>query len=104
MIFQPTPNDTPLVDAQVSSTNGQGDIDLNAAGGWSELIREIVRVSDSGGGRVEVRCIANGETAGSGRTFSAPIGSTATEPHSESAPEPAPNLKPVRIVTDPSAP
>src|SRR5262245_34727581 len=42
MILQPTPNDAPLVDAKATSTNRQRDVDLNAAGGWSELIGEIV--------------------------------------------------------------
>jgi hypothetical protein len=106
MILQPALNDTLLVGANVASTNGQRTVDLNGAGGWSELVGEIVRIANSGGGRVEIRCVANDETVGLGRMFLAPIVSTMPERRqSKSASEAGiTNLKPVRIVTDPSAP
>lgn len=105
MIFQPTPNDTPSVDVKTSSADGQHAVDMNATGGWSELIGEVVRIANSGGGRVEVRLIADDESRAPGRVFAASIEPAAMnlqEP--EWAAESGPNLKPVRIVTDPSAP
>jgi hypothetical protein len=106
MIFQPTPTDAPPVDVRASSANGQHAVDLNAAGGWSELIGEIVRLANSGGGRVEVHTLPGDAYKAPGRVFSASIDSVATGvPELETAPEIAgPNLKPVRIVTDPTAP
>ena len=105
MIFQPTPTDMPSVDVKTSSANGQHVVDLNTAGGWSELIGEIVRIANSGGGRVEVRLMAGDESRTPGRVFSAGIEPAATKSQEpERALDSAPNLKPVRIVTDPSAP
>src|SRR5262249_51014994 len=98
MILQPTPNNMLLGGANATSTNGQRTVDLNAAGGWSELIGEIVRIANSGGGRVEVRCAAEDETLGSGRVFSARVDATGPVPgESRMGAEAVANLKPVRI-------
>ena len=105
MIFQPTPNDTPSVDVTASSANGQRAVDLNAVGGWSELVGEIVRIANSGGGRIEVRLMTGDESRTPGRVFAANIEPAAmNSQESEWTLDSAPNLKPVRIVTDPSAP
>jgi hypothetical protein len=105
MILQPTPNDALLGRASATSTNGQIALDLDGAGGWSDLIGEIVRIANNGGGRVEIRCAAEHETEGAGRVFSARIDSAGPTPsESRTDAEAATNLKPVRIVTDPSAP
>jgi hypothetical protein len=125
MIFNPTPSNVQPADvvAELSAANRRGDfiaaqdakgenlreVDLNSQGGWSELIREIVTIASSGGGRVEVRCIGGDEsTSPTGRLFSAPIESTSGPKSIESMPGTkkvsSANLQPVRIVTDPNAP
>src|SRR4051794_1724162 len=118
MIFNPTPSGIQPADAfaDLSAANRRGDlfpgqgaraeapreVDLNSQGSWSELIRDIVKIANSGGGRVEVRCVGRDESATSvGRLFSAQIESTSGAMVTESAPGPkkaSTNLQPVRIV------
>jgi hypothetical protein len=106
MIFQPTPVDTPSVDVKTSSANRQQAGDLNAAGDWSQLISEIVRIANSGGGRVEVRFKPSDQSRTPGRVFSANIESTATKSGQSGVvwATAEANLQPVRIVKDPTAP
>jgi hypothetical protein len=125
MIYNPTPSSTPPADAaaDLSAANRRGnfiaaqseqaenlrEIDLNSQGGWSELIRDIVAIASSGGGRLEVRCIpANDSASSTGRVFSAPIDSTSNAKPTASVTGTksiaSANLQPVRIVTDPDAP
>ena len=85
------------------------NVDLNSAEAWSELVREIVAMAGSGGGRVVLRCDSGPDAANStGREFSVRIESTAKPKPVELVLDPnagAPaTLKPVRIVTDPDAP
>ena len=106
MIFQPTSNDARFSDIKATSANDRRAVDLDAAGGVAELIGEIVRLANSGGGRVEVRLLPSDDSKESGRVFSMTIGSAPLDSReSKSASESVrANLKPVRIVTDPSAP
>jgi hypothetical protein len=125
MIFNPTPSSmqpsdavadlsaanrrSDFVAAQGAQVDGLREIDLNSKGGWSELIRDIVAIASSGGGRLEVRCIGGDESARSfGRVFSVPIASTSEPTPTESTAGTkniaSTNLQPVRIVTDPDAP
>jgi hypothetical protein len=125
MIFNPTPNNMQPADAiadlpaanrrgdfiapQGATAEGLREIDLNSQGGWSELIRDIVAIASSGGGRVEVRFIRDDERASSiGRVYSAPIESTSgpriTESIARTKEVSSANLQPVRIVIDPNAP
>jgi len=125
MIFNPIPNNMQPADAvadlpaanrrgdfivpQGATVEGLREIDLNSQGGWSELIRDIVSIASSGGGRVEVRFICDNERASSiGRLYSAPIESTSGARLAESMATKkevsSTNLQPVRIVIDPHAP
>jgi hypothetical protein len=106
MIYQPTPNDPPFAGVKLASANGQRAVDLGAAGGVAELIGEIVRIANCGGGRVEVRLMPDDESKARGGAFSARIDAVGTKPEEVERARTleATNLKPVRIVTDPSAP
>jgi hypothetical protein len=106
MIFKPTA--TGSFDADSSVVVGPRAIDLNADGAWSELIGWVVALANSGGGRIEVRCVADAESEPtSERVFLARIESVVSElAESKLGAKnrlPA-NLQPVRIVTDPDAP
>jgi hypothetical protein len=95
-----------MVSSEIQNGNSAADIvtpsatvELSSTDAWYELIREIVAMANAGGGRVEVRCIAeNGADVANGCVFSAPIKSAARPKPSESVPQP------VRIVNDPDAP
>lgn len=90
----------PVADATVVSRA----IDLNSEQAWSDLIGRIVGIANSGGGRLEVRCIAVDQSAMlSDRVFSARIESAVPKPAGPKNGNPA-NLQPVRIVIDPKAP
>jgi hypothetical protein len=102
MIFKPTTSGS--IDPAVAPRA----IDLNAEGAWSELISCIVALANSGGGQLEVRCIADAESAqASERVFSARIESAvpgSTDSKVGAKNRVSVNLQPVRIVTDPEAP
>jgi hypothetical protein len=108
MIFKPTNSGSQAIDVITRAAVGSPVVDLNSAGAWSELLGRIVAIANRGGGRLEVRCVAEAESEHSlGRVFSARIESTVAESmdsmlglkNNGSA-----NLQPVRIVTDPAAP
>jgi hypothetical protein len=106
MIFKPTTSDS--LDAESSPAVGPRAIDLNAEGAWSELMGCIVSLANSGGGRVEVRCVADAKSAqASERVFSVRIESAvpeSTDSKVGAKNRVSGNLQPVRIVTDPEAP
>jgi len=106
MIFKPTA--TGSVDIVSSVVVGPRAIDLNTEGAWSELLGCIVALANSGGGRLEVRCVADAESEQSTeRVFSARIESAApeiTESKLGGQNRLSANLQPVRIVIDPEAP
>jgi hypothetical protein len=108
MIFKPTSSGSQSVDDGPGLAVRSQQIDLNAENAWSELIREIVTIATSGGGRVEVRCIAGAETQTSpevvffGRIEPAALKPDVSKAGAKNAA--SGNLQPVRIVTDPEAP
>lgn len=108
MIFKPTASGAQSVDADANPRVASRETDLNSDGAWSELISCIVSIANNGGGRVEVRCVAEADSEQAyDRVFSARIESAAPKPaeskvgakNTQSG-----NLQPVRIVTDPEAP
>lgn len=108
MIFKPTTSDSPSAHAVTGSTLGPCAIDLNTQNAWSELIGSVVEIANRGGGRLEVRCVADAESEhASDRVFSARIESAVPKPNKSmvgTKDTTSANLKPVRIVTDPEAP
>jgi hypothetical protein len=106
MIFKPTTSAS--IDAVSGPAVGPRDVDLNAEGAWSELIGCIVALANSGGGRLEVRCVADAESEQtSERVFSTRVESAIPEPTESKLGAKnrlSTNLQPVRIVTDPQAP
>lgn len=85
--------------------------ELTSVEAWVALVREIVATANSGGGRLELRCIANRMSDDSQQeavTFTAPIKATvpskATGTPINGSLSTSETLKPVRIVTDPDAP
>jgi hypothetical protein len=108
MIFKPTNSGSQSLGAIADSTIGQPAIDLSSESAWSDLIGCIVGIANSGGGRVEVHCVAGaGSENASDRVFSAWIESAV--PNSVESKVGAKNggpanLRPVRIVSDPEAP
>ncbi len=107
MIFKPTTGCSQSVEATTVRMTEPREIDLNSAGAWSELIGRIVAISNNGGGRLEVRCVAGTEAAlAAAQVFTARIESVAVDSGAKDLPNgtlPA-SLHPVRIVTDPEAP
>ncbi len=98
-----------VVSTQTVARDEPNAIDLTSVEAWCELIRDIVTMANSGGGRLVVRCVSSGASADTeGNLFSVPIQSTAGRSSAELKPgatDAAPaNLQPVRIVTDPNAP
>jgi hypothetical protein len=108
MIFKPTSSGSQSIDDRIDPVVGPSAIDLNSENAWSELIACVVGIANSGGGRIEVRCVSGVESQKAwGRVFSAPIESAASKaPESRLGVKDAAsvNLQPVRIVTDPDAP
>src|SRR5215207_9221346 len=108
MIFKPTTSGSPPVDATAVAMVGREELDLNSAGTWSELINCIVATANSGGGRLELRCVADAEFETiAGRVFSARIKPALPKPTESKLGAKnryLANLQPVRIVTDPEAP
>ncbi len=108
MILKPTTRGLPSVDAFAVPTVGPQEFDLNSEGAWSELINCIVAIANSGGGRLEVHCVAGAESErASDRVFSASIESAVPKPAElklGAKSSALANLQPVRIVTDPDAP
>lgn len=108
MIFKPTSSGPQSIEDRNGPLVGPRAIDLNSENAWSELVGCVIAIANSGGGRVEVRCIASTESPKElDQVFSAQIESAAPKPP-ESRPgikdTIAVNLQPVRIVTDPNAP
>jgi hypothetical protein len=80
MIFKPTTS-SDLVDAVTFPVVEQHEVDLNSVGAWSALISRIVAIATNGGGRLEVRCVADRESEiASTQVFSARIESAAPKP------------------------
>jgi hypothetical protein len=108
MIFNPTTSSWQPADDVLVPIVRPREVDLNAAGGLSQLINTIVAIANGGGGRIEVRCHADvANDAAADRVFSAsiePAEPKAVEPKADSKDVAQPNLQPVRIVTDPEAP
>jgi hypothetical protein len=108
MIFKPTTSGSQSVDAVTRPAVRPRDVDLNSEGAWSELLGCIVTIANRGGGRLEVRCIADTESEqASDRVFSARIESAvpeSTDSKLGTKNNVLANLQPVRIVTDPEAP
>jgi hypothetical protein len=125
MISNATPGDArpddivmPSADEVVRDDNGvipandsgvQPSVNLNSAEAWSELVREIVAMAGSGGGRIVLRCDADRVDKNSkSREFSVRIESNARPKPVELKLDPKSSgpttLSPVRIVTDPEAP
>jgi hypothetical protein len=107
MIFKPTTSGSQSIDDRNGPVIGPREIELNSENAWTELIGCVVAIANSGGGRIEVRCIAGGESPkGTDRVFSAEISSAAPKPAESRLGMNAAsvNLHPVRIVTDPDAP
>src|SRR5829696_7649488 len=104
MIFQPTTSGSPSIVTLAEATAVPRAVDLNSEPAWSDLIGCIVGIANSGGGRLEVRCIAGIESEKvSDRVFSARIEPTVPKPVGPKNGTLV-NLQPVRIVTDPGAP
>jgi hypothetical protein len=92
-----------------ATTDAPQSVELASVGAWAELLREIAAVANGGGGHLDVRCVANGDSGGrTGRVFSVPIESVPATKPTDSKPgtkgTAPPNLQPVRIVIDPEAP
>jgi len=104
MIFQPTTTGSQSLESIADATIGPRAIDLNSEPAWSDLIRCIVEIANSGGGRLEVRCIAGVESERvADRVFLARIETAVPKSVLPKNGAPA-SLQPVRIVTDPEAP
>jgi hypothetical protein len=108
MIFKPTSSGPQSIEDRNGPFVGPRAIDLNSENAWSELIGCVVAIANSGGGRVEVRCVSDAESQrASDRVFSAQIESAAPKPAESRLgmkDTASVNLQPVRIVTDPDAP
>jgi hypothetical protein len=111
-IYEDVPADVGRrVNISPAETNTQRPTELNSAEDWVALVREILATANSGGGRLELRCIPNGASADARHealTFTAPITAMAppkaTPPQINGGGAASETLKPVRIVTDPDAP
>jgi EC042_2821-lke REase len=108
MIFKPSTSGSQSIDVVVGPSAAPRKPDLNSVDTCSDLIREIVGLATSGGGRLELRLIAGDESRAvpervfSVRIESAVSNSTDSTPGATEAA--SVNLQPVRIVTDPAAP
>lgn len=104
MIFQPTTTGVPPMESLAEATVRLRATDLSSEHAWSDLIGCIVRIANSGGGRLDVRCVAGVESENaSDQVFSVRIAPAVSKPVSANNGAPA-NLQPVRIVADPEAP
>jgi hypothetical protein len=104
MIFQPTTTGVPPIESLAEATVGPRATDLNSEHAWADLIGCIVGIANSGGGRLELRCIAGVEPQkASDQVFSARIAPALPKPIGAKNGTSA-NLQPVRIVADPEAP
>jgi hypothetical protein len=108
MIFKPTIGGSPSIEPVADATIGLRAIDLNSDRAWSDLIGCIVGIANSGGGQLEVRCLAGVESEMvPDKVFLARIESAVPKSVGSKLGAKngaAPNLQPVRIVTDPAAP
>lgn len=107
MIFKPTISGSQSIDDRDGPVIGPRAIELKSEKAWTELFGCVVAIANSGGGRVEVRCISDAESQkGTVRVFSAQIESAVPIPAESRLGMDAAsiNLQPVRIVTDPDAP
>jgi hypothetical protein len=108
MIFNPTTSGSQSIGSAAEAMLGPLAIDLNSDSAWSDLIGCIVGIANSGGGQLEVRCLAGVESEKvPDKVFSARI--EPAVPKSVGSKfgaknGPSVNLQPVRIVTDPEAP
>jgi hypothetical protein len=94
--------------APLAAADALRTVELDSAEGWCELIRDILAVANSGGGRLVIHCIPSDPGHATDAVFSAPIKSVAGPKTSDAKLDgkvlgPA-KLQPVRIVTDPDAP
>jgi hypothetical protein len=107
MIFKPTLSGSHSVDDCIGPAPESREIDLNSENAWSELLATIAAIANGGGGRLEVRCLADESQQATHRVFSTRIESASpklAELTLLSRGFASRNLQPVRIVADPEAP
>ncbi|HEX5472445.1 MAG TPA: hypothetical protein VFW73_11190 [Lacipirellulaceae bacterium] len=97
------------VETQSTADIPPHNVEPTSANAWSELLGEIMRIANGGGGRLEIRCVPSNSTRDQAvSVFSVPIepaaGSKPAELKASANVPTPPNLQPVRIVTDPNAP